>query len=57
VGVGIDEAGGDDHVAGVNRLVDRFVPAPLRTDVNDVAAVSDDDPISQVAMPAILKRN
>ena len=35
MGVGVDEAGGYHHVASVDRLIDRLVPAFLGTDVND----------------------
>jgi hypothetical protein len=52
VGVGVEEARGAHRGTGVDRLVDRFVPASLGTDVNDGAAVGDHDPAPHMPMLA-----
>ena len=55
--MGVDETRSDHHAAGVDRLVDRLAPASLGTDMENVGAFDDYDPIPQVAMPAFLKRD
>src|SRR5215211_7343661 len=52
--VGVDESGGHDLVTSVDRLINRLVPASLRTNVNDVAFVGDNHAIPQMPVRAIL---
>ncbi len=55
MGVGVDEAGGDDLARAINRFIDLAVKR--FADMDDLVVFPDDDAIPQMTMPTILVRN